>query len=248
MSSVTNATSYWPLTTITTTTATTQQQQQQQILHAALSDVAHAAVVRAAVSEQHKQQQPQHQQPHVKPGVLQQRGNVFAHNARTIAYNQDIQVRPLSISCENINYSNNSPNVGNNRNHHYQPRFSLSTLPITRSCDKKEVEKVTPTRTTATTTMIEIAPGVSLPLRGAEETQQAIAAGFYVECECQACVPSSAGEHPPPLHCILDCDYFLCPDCRSVAPNPLKAEDGGDTTSSGGLGMGFRLQLQQPHH
>jgi len=96
--------------------------------------------------------------------------------------------------------------------------------------------------------LIEIQPGVSLPLRGAEETEQAIAAGFYVQCECLAgCGSNHADDDTRHLHCILDCDYFLCPDCRSITANPLKETDtGGDGSGAGegGLGLGFRLQPQ----
>jgi len=97
--------------------------------------------------------------------------------------------------------------------------------------------------------LIEIQPGVSLPLRGAEETEQAIAAGFYVQCECLAgCGSSNADDDDDTrhLHCILDCDYFLCPDCRSITANPLKEGDGSSAVvaGEGGLGLGFRLQPQ----
>lgn len=104
---------------------------------------------------------------------------------------------------------------------------------------------------TSSKNMVEIAPGVSLPLRGAEETKQAIAAGFYVQCECPACPPTNNSNNENNLHCILDCSYFLCPDCRSVAPNPLKADNDGDGSASegqGGLGMGFRLSQQNNNY
>jgi hypothetical protein len=87
--------------------------------------------------------------------------------------------------------------------------------------------------------LVEIAPGVKLHLRGAAETRAAMANGFYVQCECFLC---STDRNV--LYCILDCDYFLCPDCRSVYPNPIRTNSMLGTPSStelpGGLGLGFR--------
>jgi len=118
---------------------------------------------------------------------------------------------------------------------------SSSSPPIHSSLQQRQSQQqapaitTTPTPNSTTTNMVEISPGVLLPLRGAEETRKAIQAGFYVQCECLAC-------SAPKLHCVLDCDCFLCPDCRSVTPNPLKCGDGGgDEYNNGGLGLGFRL-------
>jgi len=91
-----------------------------------------------------------------------------------------------------------------------------------------------PTTTLAsfpTKKMIEIAPGVMMALRGAEETEKAIDNGFYVQSMCSNCQSD--------VFCILDCSCFICPDCKSMSPNPLSIED---TEHTGGLGLGFRMQ------
>jgi len=122
---------------------------------------------------------------------------------------------------------------------------SFHTLPTLRS--RANSYNSISTTGTSSKNMVEISPGVSLPLRGAEETELAIAAGFYVQCECLAC-SSTNNNNSANLHCILDCSYFLCPDCRSVAPNPLQADGDGDGSAAnegqGGLGLGFRLSQQ----
>lgn len=91
------------------------------------------------------------------------------------------------------------------------------------------VDPAPPTEPSPQSIMVEIAPGVNVPLRGAAETERAIANSFYVQCECFACQKS-------PLYCILDAEYFLCPNCRSISPSPLQSSSG-----NGGLGMGFEL-------
>jgi hypothetical protein len=123
--------------------------------------------------------------------------------------------------------------------------------------------------TTSTTTsektapvMLELAPGVQIHLRGAEETQKAIDTGFYIQCECMFCSVSDTSTSNDAgatdgneMYCILDCDYFICPNCRSVHPNPIStnanvpssSSDRGTTRYPGGLGLGFRLEKESRH-
>jgi hypothetical protein len=83
--------------------------------------------------------------------------------------------------------------------------------------------------------MIEIAPGIEVALRGAEETQVAIDIGFYVTTQCWTCQAN--------VSCILDCNYFVCPDCHSVSPNPVFSSHSTihsfDKATS--LGLGFHM-------
>jgi hypothetical protein len=111
--------------------------------------------------------------------------------------------------------------------------------------------------------MLDLAPGVKIHLRGAEETQRAINTGFYIQCECLVCSvagassSSSSSSTSSPntpkneMYCILDCDYFICPTCRSVHPNPISTNSNDPSTPSrnqhgprypGGLGLGFYLE------
>jgi hypothetical protein len=101
--------------------------------------------------------------------------------------------------------------------------------------------------------MIEIAPGVEIRLRDAEETENAIAHGFYIQCECLYCTTVSSNTLTRDVYCILDCDYVLCPECRTIYPNPLTTSIGGTnmntpvngstatTSCTGGLGLGFHI-------
>ena len=90
---------------------------------------------------------------------------------------------------------------------------------------KQGVSKpVTPTPATSTTdsVTVEIAPGISSPLRGAAESMMAIKNGNTTEVECLCCCRK--------LHCIADAAYVICPDCRVVNQVPF-----GDW----GVGLGF---------
>jgi hypothetical protein len=80
--------------------------------------------------------------------------------------------------------------------------------------------------------MVEIEPGVALPVRSAKETQLAIRDGFYKSLVCLYCTSS--------IGCILDADFVICPDCLCVnaATSPNSAEP---PRTSGGVGLGFRL-------
>jgi len=82
---------------------------------------------------------------------------------------------------------------------------------------------------------IEIAPGVSAPLRGSTESYEAIQQGFSVTCSCFCCATN--------LVCIADADYVLCPDCRVVSPVccDLKPPP-SSCPRKGGVGLGLRVQ------
>lgn len=76
----------------------------------------------------------------------------------------------------------------------------------------------------ATERRIEIAPGLSERLRGADETWQAIENDFYLPCMCLVCNQD--------ICCIMDATYVLCPVCKVVSP----LENGCE---AGGVGLGF---------
>lgn len=241
MSSVTTATHCFPGKATTPTTATAPP-----AAAAALFDAA-AALRATRFLTARLNHEPQHQRARaVVPATKLGRAST------TSIFHQDIQLGPvLRAPVKSWTPTPPTPPAA-------ASLFSTVSCPFPlRHSNTTASSTVSTSRPTATTTtrptMIEIAPGVSLPLRGAEETQHAIAAEFYVQCECWAC-PKTSQPSSSSLHCILDCDYFLCPDCRSVAPNPLKVEGGEDVTcqttntmssSGGGLGLGFRLPEQQ---
>lgn len=103
-------------------------------------------------------------------------------------------------------------------------------------------------------TMVQIAPGVTARLRGADETWHCIEHDFFVPITCMSCTTD--------LCCILDALYVLCPVCRVVSPMEKLMEDkdeesnvggnvGGDKHNGrskgggkgrGGVGLGFTVQ------
>lgn len=77
--------------------------------------------------------------------------------------------------------------------------------------------------------LVEISPGVRVPLRGAMETKECVQRDFFGQTLCYAC-------NLKPLFCIQDAAYVLCPSCRVISP----FEDNGI-----GLGLGFTLEHLQ---
>jgi hypothetical protein len=111
------------------------------------------------------------------------------------------------------------------------PSHQLSQLPTT-----------TTTTTTMTTTMtIEVAPGLSVRLRGADETWRAIQSDQYQPCTCMEC-----NTH---MFCIADAWLVLCPTCRVASPVHVVVVGSAATTTTainhrdGGVGLGFTMDV-----
>jgi hypothetical protein len=84
---------------------------------------------------------------------------------------------------------------------------------------------------------MEIAPGVFVPLRGSQETLDAMREGNCVNVHCFCCAAK--------LLCISDAEYVVCPDCRVVSPVDLAGK-----CDVGGVGLGLlaeSLQINQIH-
>jgi hypothetical protein len=64
---------------------------------------------------------------------------------------------------------------------------------------------------------VEVAPGEFMPLRGSDETLQAIEMGYARIVTCFACSAS--------LACVPDCELVICPDCRVISPICAEQED-----------------------
>lgn len=79
--------------------------------------------------------------------------------------------------------------------------------------------------------VIEIAPGVCVRLRGAQETWKCIENDFYTPVVCFDCNAD--------LCCIQDADYVLCPSCRVVSP---MEGDYPKRFGDGGVGLGFTME------
>lgn len=77
---------------------------------------------------------------------------------------------------------------------------------------------------------IEVSPGVSVILRGAQETYKSVFLETYLPAVCFSCTIE--------LGCVPDAEFVLCPICRVVSPLHVKE---GDTTKQG-VGLGFTMQ------
>jgi len=80
--------------------------------------------------------------------------------------------------------------------------------------------------------MIEIFPGVFVPLRGADETWSAIERDFYMPAVCLDCNKS--------IFCIEDAEFVLCPICRVVSP--MEGGSASETNTQQGVGIGFTFE------
>jgi hypothetical protein len=91
------------------------------------------------------------------------------------------------------------------------------------------------TTLTSTTTMtIEVAPGLSVRLRGADETWRAIQADQYQPCTCLECNAT--------MFCIQDAWLVLCPTCRVASPVHI-ASAATTANRDGGVGLGFTMDV-----
>lgn len=78
--------------------------------------------------------------------------------------------------------------------------------------------------------LVEISPGVHLPLRGAKETWEAVMSDFFVPCACIACSST--------IFSIADAEYVLCPLCTVVSKIDESHYDG----HGGSVGLGFSME------
>ena len=81
--------------------------------------------------------------------------------------------------------------------------------------------------------MITLEPGVSLPLRGNEETMEALSRNDFIQFDCTACETF--------LHCISSAEFVLCSVCRSIS----KVESGSEESQSRSqksIGLGLTVE------
>jgi hypothetical protein len=91
--------------------------------------------------------------------------------------------------------------------------------------------KMAPAQRSLATMTIEVAPGMSVRLRGADETWRAIQADQYQPCTCLECNAT--------MFCIQDAWLVLCPTCRVASPVNVSATNNRD----GGVGLGFTMDV-----
>lgn len=76
---------------------------------------------------------------------------------------------------------------------------------------------------------LEIQPGLFLPLRGSQESLQAVEQKFVARTSCMSCETK--------LLCIQDAEYVLCPLCKVVSPVLTNL----GSSSGGSVGLGIQM-------
>jgi hypothetical protein len=77
--------------------------------------------------------------------------------------------------------------------------------------------------------LIEVFPGVEIPLRGSVETQAAITRDYIISANCMDCTLQ--------LQCIRNAEYILCPLCHCMSPLELSCSN--IEQGAFGVGLGF---------
>ena len=93
-------------------------------------------------------------------------------------------------------------------------------------------------------TQVEVSPGVFLPLRGSEETLKALRQGDTTVLQCFLCQVE--------LCCVCDCEWVLCPDCRTLTPVSSDPTDSlhkslPDLRHPHGVGLGLKTSMLATH-
>jgi hypothetical protein len=85
--------------------------------------------------------------------------------------------------------------------------------------------------------MIEVTPGVKLPLRGSAETWRAIEEGSVTVAMCSCCKID--------LNCVVDAQIVICPDCFVLSPVDQTEQGAADSSTSmhrRGVGVGIKAE------
>ena len=101
-------------------------------------------------------------------------------------------------------------------------KHASATYPV------QEWDHVPPRR--AQPVLVEVAPGIRAPLRGSDETWQALQDDFYVPGLCWICDET--------VFVIQDAAFVLCPDCKTVSP----VEGDFIDRLAAGVGLGFKYE------
>jgi hypothetical protein len=82
-------------------------------------------------------------------------------------------------------------------------------------------------------TIVEVWPGFSAPLRGSNESLMAVAHDYYTPLVCIGCTSR--------IHCIADAQFIICPICRFISPVDQDTFRGEPLTVDmrWGIGLGF---------
>jgi hypothetical protein len=80
--------------------------------------------------------------------------------------------------------------------------------------------------------MINVGPGVSMPLRGSDETWKAIEDGRVTITSCIFCQIE--------LNCLEDAQLVICPDCTMLSP--VDQTEGQENSSFARYGVGVGIK------
>ena len=117
---------------------------------------------------------------------------------------REIPVCPASLDCHPMKQTQSSPQL-----HRYQGQSDLGlNMP-----------------------MVDVVPGLSVPLRGSVAAKAAVAHHWYTTINCFGCATA--------IHCIADVSYTICPHCRIISPVDEKHFQGEEMRRRWGLGLGF---------
>lgn len=84
--------------------------------------------------------------------------------------------------------------------------------------------------------LITLEPGLALPLRGSEETLEALSQNLLVHVECKACDTF--------LHCINTAEFVLCSVCRSISKVDGTVTTAGESLSPSQQSIGLGLTVE----
>jgi hypothetical protein len=141
------------------------------------------------------------------------------------------------VNVSNYYDTNNSSSNNNNNNNQYQrndsdhshqrsqQQSSATMLPMT-SSSVSIASSSSSWHSNAPPLTIEIAPGLNATVRGADETQHAVATNYLLHLDCIVCTTK--------ISCIADAKFVLCPVCKVISPSNTTIVNG-----NGGIGLGF---------
>eukprot|EP00977_Amphora_coffeiformis_P025331 scaffold19245_cov199-Amphora_coffeaeformis.AAC.26 len=168
-------------------------------------------------------------------------------------YSPQIQAQQHEIPQTNTEYSRDNNNKNNTPQFNRPPLFSGPPPPHSYLSPRRTVmpqpqpQYESPARGRRmmgmahnAPTMIEIAPGIKSPLRGAKETWHCVENDNYIVTTCIDCRLD--------ICCIADASFVLCPACKVVSPSSSSSSLSGNATNAdydGGVGLGFTMQNLQ---
>ena len=142
-----------------------------------------------------------------------------------------------SSCCKNAKTTTNIPrrSSSSSRRDKNGKHSRKQSVPRPRKSDSQSREKDRERQTPRP--LVEVSPGVSLPLHGTNETLKALREGKLARSHCFVCDTD--------IYCVRSANFVLCPCCRVVWPMGTCSSDqptgnsGSEYSSIGGVGLGI---------